>query len=153
MSDNREYEVVDQVMVNDATSEETRSVRNITLNLDLRQIRKPGTYVLETVDEATSSVYTFTLNFNSAPRVCNRAETPEEKNQRVEKQKKTCRAKKYKTLINAFEGCATSGRADLSEMARLGNVSAKYIRRYVHEFLNEFSLKKNCVTRLNVEGR
>ncbi len=153
MSDNREYEVVDQTLVNDATSEEMRSARNITLNLDLRQIRKPGTYVLETVDEATSTVYTFTLNFNSAPRVCNRVETPEEKNQRVEKHKKTCRSKNYKILISSFEGCASSGRADLSEMARLGNVSTKSIRRYVHEFSDEFSLKKNYVTRLNVEGR
>ena len=148
MTDNKKYEVTDQTMVDGETNEEARSVRNITLNLDLRQIRKPGTYVLETVDEVTSTVHTFTLNFTSAHRVCNRIETPEEKNQRVEKQKETCRAKKYKTLISTFEGCATSGRADLSEMARLGNVSTRSIRRYIREFSNEFSLKKNCVTRL-----
>lgn len=123
-------------------------MRSVSLTLDLRQVRRNGTYVLETVDKENCTCYTFTLNFNSAPWVYKSAETPEEKNQRLETQRDTYRAKKYNTVVRAFESCASSGRASLFEMAKAGNVSTKSIRRYDHEFSDDFSLKKNVVTRL-----
>ena len=143
MIDNREYELAYQRMV-----EEEKSVRSITLSLDLRQTRKPGTYAIQAEDKETSMVYTFTLNFNSEPYAWNRVETQEEKDRRIEKQRRTYRAKKYRILIDSFRCCASEGRSDLSEMARLGNVSARTIRRYIHEFSDEFRVKKDCVARL-----
>lgn len=124
---------------------------NITLNLDLRQIRKPGTYVLQAEDKETLAVYTLTLNFTTAPRIT-KNETREERERRIESQRLRSKEKKHDTLVRTFEGTATSGKAWLYEMARVANVSARTIRRYIHEFSDEFRVKKDCVTRLNGEA-
>ena len=122
---------------------------NISLALDLRQIRKPGTYKIETFDKETSTAFHFKITFSTAPYVCPRRETEEERHQRIEVRKAADKAKRYQNLNYAFEKTARQGKAPLSMMAKAIGVSKKSIRRYIHEFSDEFHIKNSTITRLS----
>lgn len=156
MTDSREYEVVENVateMENDGVRARGKDVRNISLNLDLRQIRKPGTYVIKAEDKVTSEVYTFTLNYRTAPYVCVRKETEDERKHRIENQKLIDKTNRHSTLAKSFDATAVSGRALISDMAHVAKSSERTVRRYVREFSDEFRVKGGWVTKLNGAGK
>ena len=126
---------------------------NISITLDLRQIRNPGTYELDTFDENTSTAFHFTLNYSSVPYTAHRRESLEEMQQRLEARKASDKLKRHQELTRAYDKTAKHGRASLSEMAEAARVSTKSIRRYVSEFSGEYKLKAGVVTRLMEAGK
>lgn len=120
---------------------------NISLALDLRQIRNPGTYELDTFDEKTSTAFHVTLNYSSVPYTAHKRESLEDMQQRIEARKAADKAMRLQKLTKAYEKTAKHGRASLSEMAEIVRVSTKSIRRYVREFSGEYKLKASVVTR------
>lgn len=139
---------------------ENEAIRGASLDIDLGKKPATGTYDFDIKDRDNRLIYRVSLTLSASaecalqngrlqPSLAFRPSGTGTSEFHVPQKFKSKEQKsRFRKLIKAFRFCESSGEVRLCDMAALIKVSTKTVKRYVREFSDEFSLKKNVVTRL-----